>query len=350
MSISKTLIKSLLIGMTYTNICFAGVVDGGGGEIGTSSISAVRGAIAAVLQEFRLEDQERNPAKNLYQVLLVQDESKNAEVRRLSEIFDNPFQFARKEKESELGRRLTYAESRALQLEHPALFEEGMKWLRFRIEEEKPCYDSEGAEKDASVSEFSWQATICISAYRLSRLPEHVLFQSIGPLMLHEFAHVVGANEASAEALQKFAIQNYGQVFFRSKYSVFEIMHGRLMTAFAELNNSVLGLRSRQLSILAAVKSVSYAQGTIDFLVAFLGHQDAVLSPERPELREEALEGMRNFAFEAFKIEKLISGNPTDEELEIALTELNSFFIKHKEVFELFLYGKSRLEWISEGI
>ena len=55
---------------------------------------------------------------------------------------------------------------------------------------------------DASVSEFTTNATICISIGNLAHLPESALLQEILSLLIHEVSHMGGAEEAEAKIWQ----------------------------------------------------------------------------------------------------------------------------------------------------
>jgi hypothetical protein len=76
------------------------------------------------------------------------------------------------------------------------------------IEFQDICYDANGEEKDATVSEHRLGATICFSIERLTRIPRASLVREILGLIVHEWAHVLGEDEDVANEMQEFFMAN----------------------------------------------------------------------------------------------------------------------------------------------
>ncbi len=78
-----------------------------------------------------------------------------------------------------------------------------------------PCPSPDGKHADASVSSLSKNADLCFSVSRLKRLPITGLFEEIAGLLVHEIAHLAGAQERDAVLWQeelKFFLKSYRAV------------------------------------------------------------------------------------------------------------------------------------------
>lgn len=71
----------------------------------------------------------------------------------------------------------------------------------------------EGEHKDASVSQLSLDANICISLGNLTRVPPSSLLREVMSLLLHESVHMAGAGESEAKTWQKEFSDYFGARF-----------------------------------------------------------------------------------------------------------------------------------------
>lgn len=71
----------------------------------------------------------------------------------------------------------------------------------------------QGEHKDASVSQLSLNADICVSIGNLTRIPPSSLLREILSLMLHEAVHMAGAGESEAKIWQKEFSEYFGLRF-----------------------------------------------------------------------------------------------------------------------------------------
>ena len=184
----KKLLLALVV-MCQSFITNAGVISGGGGDI-----------------------EQADPVRHAYYITNIVRYNKPVLVTWLYE--KEKDYLLNKNSESPIHENpevLAMINARALLFESDINVYQALDNLKIYSREDKPCFDENNNETDASFYTDESFA-ICISPFTMqSKLNEYNFADETLALVIHELSHLIGANEEEAEILQGMALYDLNQ-------------------------------------------------------------------------------------------------------------------------------------------
>ncbi len=260
MKLSKTIIKLMVLTLVFMSMVacgdFKGTSDGGGGQVEGSTKEEVRVAVQDTLKT--LTQSEKYINYKIYEGLKL-SENTNAEAQKALNNIYNP-DFHKEEREILVKKR------EALQADIDSLVSSGVEGVAtdelldltdqiidlsksikhlepfekykladyvFKIpvvyQDEGSCPAPDKDHADASVTEFSFDATICFSLENLTRIPKQSLNAHVLGLWMHELAHMTGAGEAAAKQVEESAVRVYPELIKGERSNLARVLSFQLL-------------------------------------------------------------------------------------------------------------------------
>jgi hypothetical protein len=324
-----------------------GVIDGGGGNIGTTPVEEVVGIIEEILEASR----KKNPFLNLTMRAAMSpnvpsglsaslitpylDEMKawSEKVEQCDEQYEDDYELWDQNCSSIFEQLVEIMDLNSLGL--AGLLDQS----KVEIRTDDFCYDKTGAKTDGSVSDFTVDAKICLSAYSISRLPKSSVHKQTLALLTHEVSHLVGFNEEDAHKVQEAVLDHYLVIMNGDIEQDKQSLAWQFATVDMVLTNTGspnwIDPAKYQLN---AIKGISFFRGQLYVLSQLLPRPSALpfsaMIPARPELETEARNAVArldNAAYQLLAEVEQLSGQEIYrkiKELKEQSKEL-SIFIEH---------------------
>lgn len=286
-------IKYLITCSLFNNLLFAGgVVDGGGGEIGTTPISKVTEQIISTWKKALSEDLHINLVgrlENLYETYFFSEKEaikaftavakiKYEDPSKAIEVFQEYYP-AKKNNDDDYILEFEFY-NKLKNLKRNTKLKEQLKRTKLTINTKDYCKDFKGNDVDGSVTAFELKADVCVSSFALSRFPIYSIEQVVTIIILHEISHLVGNDEDHAYAMQSFVANNMNRLLKSESKAPHMTMHSKFVNDAQYLNTVAFYLE--QGNLYKAGEAMGTLVGIMKSMLNLLGSSVYNIVPENP--------------------------------------------------------------------